>query len=156
MEKKMGRLTKEERDAKEEHARILYTRENVTNQKELAQRVGVGEKTISDWINTGNWKKFQRNLILTREEQLANLHEELVEINQSIKNKSEGSRFADNKMANVRRFLIKDIRELETDTLTADYITAFTQLINFVKKDDLEAGKLIGFHADKFIKTKLR
>ena len=69
------------------------------------RKTGVSEKTISEWITTGNWKKYKRNTIPTREEQLINLQDELVEINEAIKAKPEGARFADSKVANVSDIL---------------------------------------------------
>lgn len=149
-------MTKEKQERLKEHARLLYTRDNITTQKELAERVGVAEKTIARWIEEEGWKKLKRNFILTREEQLANLLDELTELNEKIKTKNQGQRFADSKEANVRRYLIRDIKDLETETSSSEFINAFTVFINFVKKEDLESARLIGSFADKFIKTKLR
>lgn len=152
----MARMTKERRERLKEHAKLLYTRENVTTQKELAERVGVTEKTISSWISKGNWDKYKRNFILTREEQMANLLEELSEINASIKQKEVGERFADAKLAQVRRQLIKDIKDLETKALLPEIISALTQFLNFVRKNSLDDAQSISHYVDNFIKTKLR
>ena len=153
---KKGRLSKDERERLQEHAKLLFTRDNITIQKELAERVGVGEKTIGEWIEEGGWKKLKRNFILTREEQLANLLDELTELNESIKNKAEGTRFADSKESNTRRFLIKDIKDLETKALLPELISALTQLLDFVRKNDLSDAQMISKYVDSFIKTKLR
>lgn len=153
---KKGRLTKAERERLQEHAKLLFTRDNITVQKELAERVGVSEKTMGEWIEEGGWKKLKRNFILTREEQLANLLDELTELNEAIKNKKEGTRFADSKEANVRRFLIRDIKDLETKALLPELISALTQLLDFVRKNDLGDAQMISKYVDSFIKTKLR
>ncbi|MCZ2084153.1 MAG: transcriptional regulator [Flavobacteriales bacterium] len=153
---KKGRLTKAERERLQEHAKLLFTRDNITVQKELAERVGVSEKTMGEWIEEGGWKKLKRNFILTREEQLANLLDELTELNEAIKKKKEGTRFADSKEANVRRFLIRDIKDLETKALLPELISALTQLLDFVRKNDLGDAQMISKYVDSFIKTKLR
>ncbi|WP_395765056.1 transcriptional regulator [Elizabethkingia anophelis] len=153
---KKGRLTNEQRDRLQEHARLLYTKENITSHKELAEKTGVSEKTISEWITTGNWKKYKRNTILTREEQLINLQDELVEINEAIKAKPEGARFADSKVANVRRYLIKDIKDLEHETGIKETVDVLTLFINEIKKDNKEDAQLIGKYAHAYIQSKLR
>lgn len=153
---KKGRLTKEEEHRLQEHAKLLFTRDNITVQKELAERVGVGEKTIGKWIEDGGWRKLKRNFILTREEQLANLLDELTELNEAIKQKKEGSRFADSKEANVRRYLIRDIKDLETKALLPEIISSLTQFLNFVRRNDFADTKLIAGYVDAFIKSNLK
>jgi len=151
-----GRLTNEERERLQEHAKLLYTRDNITVQKELAERDGVDEKTMGKWIEEGGWKKLKRNFVLTREEQLANLLDELEELNSAIKKKKEGERFADSKEANVRRFLIKDIKDLETKALLPEIISALTQFLSFIRTLNFDDTKLIAGYVDAFIKSKLK
>lgn len=153
---KKGRLTKEEQEKKMEHAKLLYTKDNITNQDELAERTGVSKKTISNWINDGNWKKLKRNIILTREEQMINLMDELAELNEAIKNKAEGARFADQKEASIRRQLVKDIKDLETKAMLPEIINSLTQFLDFVRREGIDDAKLLANYVDHFIKEKLR
>lgn len=153
--KRKGRLTKEKREELMEFAKLLFLKDNLT-QKEIAERVGVGEKTIGNWVDEEGWRKLKRNILLTREEQLSNLYAELEEINEEIKKRDPGKRYADKILANTRRYLIKDIADLEKETSTSEFITAFTPFINDVKKESLEDARLLATYADKFIKTKLR
>ena len=88
--------------------------------------MGVTVKTIAQWINDGNWERYKRNLVLTRNEQMALLLEELEELNNVIQNKEEGKRYADYKESNIRRNLIKDIKELETKASISEAINALT------------------------------
>lgn len=90
----MARLTNDEKQRLQEYAKLLYVRENITSQTELAQKVGVTIKTIAQWINDGNWERYKRNLVLTRNEQMALLLEELEELNNVIQNKEQGKRYA--------------------------------------------------------------
>lgn len=151
-----GRMSNKLKQEKQDHLRLLYTKDNITTQKELAQRVGVTEKTIAEWIEELNLKKLSRNFLLTREEQLANLLDELVEINTAIKSKKEGERFADSKLANTRRFLIRDIKDLETKALLPEIISSVTQLLDFIRKNDLGDAQVVASYVDAFIKSKLR
>lgn len=156
MTKKKGRLTNEERERLQEHAKYIFLAENVTA-KDLAVRVGVDEKTMGKWIEELGWKKFKRNLILTRDEQLAILYDELVEINQHILSQPEGQRFADSKLANTRRYLVKDIKELETDAQLPEIISSLTQLLNYVRRNSsIDDTKFVAGFVDGFIKSKLK
>jgi len=151
----MARLSKEKLQELKELAKIYFLKDNAT-QKEIAEKVGVSEKTIGRWIEKEGWDKLKRNLLLTREEQLSNLYAELEEINNEIKNREPGQRYADKVLANTRRFLLKDIEALETETSASDFINAFMPFINEVKKENVEHARLIGDYADKFIKTKIK
>ena len=128
----MARLTNDEKQRLQEYAKLLYVRENITSQTELAQKVGVTVKTIAQWINDGNWERYKRNLVLTRNEQMALLLEELEELNNVIQNKDEGKRYADYKESNIRRNLIKDIKELETKASISEAINALTGFLDFM------------------------
>ncbi|WP_333662285.1 transcriptional regulator [Chishuiella changwenlii] len=152
----MARLTAEKRKEKEEFAKLLFTKENVTDFTELKRRTGVSEKTLRAWEKEGSWQKLKRNIVLTRDEQMAMMYDELAEINESIRNKAEGSRFADQKEASVRRQLIKDIKDLETKAMLPEIIGSLTQFLDFVRRNDIEDTKLLANYVDQFIKHKLR
>ncbi|MCP1997292.1 transcriptional regulator [Flavobacterium sp. HSC-61S13] len=149
-------MTKEEQEKKQEHAKLLYTKENITSYKELAERVGVTEKTIAKWVETGGWKKLKRNILLTREEQMVNMMDELSELNEFIKNKKEGERYADQKEAQIRRQLVKDIKDLETKAMLPEIINALTQFLDFVRRENIDDTKLLAGYVDSFLKIKLR
>lgn len=152
----MARLTAEKRKEKEEFAKLLFTKENVTDFAELKRRTGVSEKTLRAWEKEGNWTKLKRNIVLTRDEQILLLYDEFAELNEAIRAKKEGSRYADHKESIIRRQLVKDIKELETKAMIPEIINALTQLLNFVRKDNLENTKLVADVVDQFIKYKIR
>ncbi len=150
----MARLTREKQERLKEHAKLLYTRDNITTQKELAERVGVGEKTIGKWIEDGQWRKLKQNIVLTRQQQHANLMDELERLNDFIKDSA--LQFADSKTADVRRKLIRDIKDLEAESLgLADAISVQVQFLDFVRKESLEHAQMIADYSDLFIKSKL-
>lgn len=152
------RLSKEEIENRKDHVKILYTKENITTNKELALRSGISEKTIGKWVaeEKESWDKLKKNLLLTREEQMLNLYDELTEINNFIKEKPEGFRFADSKLGDVRRKLVKDIKELETKAALPEIIHACTALLNFIRQADLKTAQELTKWVDVFIKSQLR
>lgn len=152
----MARLTAEKRKEKEEHARLLFTKENITDFAELEQRTGISQKTLRAWEKEGKWTKLKRNIIFTRDEQITLLYDEFAELNEAIRTKQEGSRYADHKESIIRRQLVKDIKELETKAMIPEIINALTQFLNFVRKDNLDNTKLVADYVDLFIKYKIR
>lgn len=150
------RLTKEELEERKAHAKTLFLHEGITNQKDLAKRVGVSENTISKWLTDGKWSNLKKNFILTREERMSDLLDELTEIQNHIKEQPEGRRFADSKLGDVRRKLIKDIKELETNASKNEVIHALMSLIKFVRPENVEEAKVITKWADIYIKSLLR
>jgi len=150
----MARMTKQETEKKKEHAKLLYTKENITNQKELAERTGVTEKTVSKWIEDGNWKKLKKNIPLTRQEQYNNLMDELEKLNEFVKSSELG--FADSKVADTRRKLIKDIKDLEAEEIgLSETISVQVAFLEFVRKRNHTDAVLIASYSDLFIKSKL-
>ncbi|WP_312078371.1 helix-turn-helix transcriptional regulator [Chryseobacterium sp.] len=68
-----------------EYAKFLFTEKNLT-QKEIAEKVGVTEKTLAKWIseNDNEWKKLKTSLITTKPAQIKSLYEQLERINETI------------------------------------------------------------------------
>jgi DNA-binding XRE family transcriptional regulator len=148
------RRTKEELERLKDYAKVLITKEKLT-QKEAAQRVGVSAVTMNTWYKEGNWDKLQKNFLLTRSEQMGNLLDELTQINNHIKTFPVGQQFADSKLGDVRRKLVKDIKELETKAALPEIIHASQALMEFIRKIDLEKAQELAGYVDAFVKSKL-
>lgn len=146
--------TKDQLERLKDYAKVLITREGLS-QKEAAQRTGISAVTINKWHKDGKWDKLQKNILLTRQEQLANLYEELEALNEAIKLKPEGTRFADSKEADSRRKLLKDIDSLENEASIPEIIHACTGLLEFIRKIDLEIAQELSKYVDAFVKSKL-
>ena len=140
---------------KKDWAKTLYLKENLT-QNVIAARVGVNPNTITRWKDEEGWDRLRSNMLMTREEQLNNLLMELEELNNFIQSKKDGMRFADSKEADVRRKLIKDIKDLETKASIAEIIETAKRFIRWISAFDLEKGKDISSLFDAFIKENLK
>lgn len=153
----MARKSKEEIAKQQGELQINYVERNITDIDQLAKIVGATKKTIYKWIKELNLDKLKRNFLLTYEEQLAHLLNELVEINKAIKNKPEGERYADFKEAQIRRSLTKDIEALKTkDAQLPEMISALTKFLNFIRRNNLKQAQEISHLVDDFIKHELR
>ncbi len=148
------RHTKEELLRLHDYAKILITKEKYS-QVEAAKKTGVSKVTINKWHKEGNWDKLGKNFLLTREERMGDLLDELTEFQDAIKIKPIGQRFASSKEADIRSKLIKGIKELETNASLPEIIHSCQGLLEFVRKVDLEkAQELVGL-VDAYIKSKL-
>ena len=134
------------------YAKILFVQDKLS-QKEISAKTDVSEKTIGKWVAEGNWEKLRKNFVLTRQEQMGNLLDELEELNQVIKDRPKGQRFADSKEADIRRKIIKDIKELETKTNKPEAISACIALLEFIRKIDLKVAQELSKYIDGFIKS---
>lgn len=112
-------------------AKILFTREQL-DQKIVAARVGVSERTMSKWVNEGNWRDLRKRLLLTKENELANMYEELEQLNKLIK--ENPTKHADTKQADIRIKLTAAIRELETDLGIAELVESGIRFIKYIQQ----------------------
>lgn len=149
------KLSKDEIERAKNHAKVLFTREGISTQKEIAERVGISEKTIGKWISEEKWDKLKRNFILTREQLMADWLDELAEINALIKTQPAGARFADSKLADVRTKLRKDIKEMETTASVREVIASLAGLLNFIRKNNLGEAQALAKYVDAYIKSLL-
>lgn len=143
------------RQEKKEWAKLLFLKDNLT-QKEIAQKVGVTEKTLSKWVNEENWDKLKISIIITREEQLGRLYDQLRAINEMIVNREEGKRFADSKEADILAKLSVTIKNMETDIALTDVIEVSKRVINWVRKVDYEKAKELTVIFDNYIREILK
>ena len=68
-----------------EYAKFLYT-EKSFSQKEIAEKVGVTDKTLRNWIseNDGEWKKLKKSLMATKASQINHFYNQLEKLNEEI------------------------------------------------------------------------
>ena len=104
-------------------AKILYTREKLEG-KTIAQKVGVSEKTISNWVTNFGWKNLRNRLLVGKEEILQNLYEQLEELNKDIQSNKDGKRYGTSAQADTMIKYTASIRNLESDLSIADVVDA--------------------------------
>jgi len=140
-------------DQKKDFAKVLYIRERLT-QKEVAQRVGVGEHALGRWVKDLGWDKLRRSLLVTKHEQIAMLYGQL-EAQNTIINERD-SKVADNKEADVISKLCAAIRSLETEVNIGDRIEIGMEFGEYVRQNAPEkVGELVELF-DAYLKTKIK
>ena len=141
---------------KKEWAQLLFTKENIT-QKEIAERVGISEVTMSRWVKAGNWESLKVSITITKEEQLKNIYRQLAEINKSIAERpaEEGNRYATPAESDTINKLATAINKMETDIGLSDIIATFQGLLAWLRTFDVPEAQRIATILDGYVKTKI-
>lgn len=142
-------------EQKKELAKILYTKENLT-QAEIADRVGTSRVTIGKWIKNENWEKLKVSITITKEEQIKNLYRQLTELNEVIGNREQGERYASTSEADTISKLANAIKKMESDVGLGDIVSVLSDFLKWLRSLDLEKTKELAPLFDAFVKSKLQ
>lgn len=143
------------RQQKKDYAKMLFLKSDLT-QKLIAGRVEVTEKTLGKWIKEEDWDMLKSSLIITKEEELRRLYQQLNELNNHIADRTEGNRYATSKEADTISKLASAIKQLERDTTIADVIDVFIDFSNWLREADFEKAQEFVSLQDDFVKHKLK
>jgi len=142
---------------KKELAKELFTRTNL-NQKEIAEKVGVSEKTMGNWVNDprDNWDQLKLSIITTKESELRRLYLQLKDLNGYIETREIGRRFPSPAEADTQSKLSSSIQKLETETNAGVTIDVFMNFNDFIRSSgNLEFAQAMGEWMDKYVRTLL-
>ena len=148
--------TKKDTKKLHDYAKLLYTKEGVIVQKELAERVGVSVQTINKWVNADGkaWDRQRSSLVISKQEELARLYMQVTELNDHVFNKPKGQRFSNSKEADTISKLAAAIEKLETETSIREIIDVMMGFTDYVRKIDFKKAQEITELADSYIKSR--
>lgn len=118
-------------DDKRYLAEILFTREQL-DQKIVAKRVGISEKTMSKWVNEYGWKKMRNRLLMSKESLMNTFYEHLENLNNKIAEAKQGH--GDSKQADIIIKYTAAIRSLETDLAIQDLVESGIRFVKHLQK----------------------
>lgn len=139
---------------KRDLARVLFCKENLTMQ-EVAEKVGVSRQTVSKWTKEDKWEEQKVGVTLTKEEQIKNLYRQVAELNRTILEREEGTRFATIAEADTIAKLSAAIKKMEGESGIADIISVGIKFIEWVRKADVSRAKEFAEWWDLFVKDQL-
>lgn len=142
-------------EQKKELAKLLFVNEKLS-QKEIAHRVEISEKTLSRWVNDGQWRKLRQSLLVTKEEQLRRIYEQIDELNTAIASREPGQRYANTKDADTLSKLTSAAKNLESEASISDIISVAKRFLNWLRPLDIDKAKEISSLIDAFIKDQLK
>ena len=147
----MAELTAQQ---KKDYARTLYLKDNLT-QQEIAEKVGASRQTIIRWAAAEKWEEMKVGMTLGREQQIANLHRQGMELNNLIISRPDGKRFATSAEADTLGKLAAAIKKMETEVGITDLVNVGMRFIEWIRPIDLDKAKEVTVLWDKFIKDSL-
>lgn len=145
----MGLSKSKERD----FAKLLYTQERLSI-KEVAERVDVSEKTVSKWRTQEGWDNIRKSLLITKNQQITHLYNQLEWLNDDIYNREV--RIATVKEADIISKLTAAIKKLEVDASVGEIFEVGRLFIDFVREIDLTKAKDITTLFDLFIQSRMK
>ena len=137
---------------KREWAELLVSRSSM-NQKEIAEKVGVSPKTMSNWWNKFNWEQLRTSFFITKGQELQRIYVQISTLNNEIADRDKA--YATSKEADVLSKLASTARSLETEINLADTIDVFLKFTDWLRDTDFAKAKEINDYMDLFIKDKL-
>lgn len=149
----MARKTKKEIERLKALTEQIYLTDSKINQKQLAEKIGVTEKTIASWIKKGSWEDKRVSLLTTKSNQLSFFYTQLDNLNKVI-NERENA-YADSKEASTIINITAAIKNLETETSIGDIIQVAKDFIQYVAGADYEQSKTITKLFDEYINYKI-
>lgn len=137
---------------KKELAHMLYIKTDLS-QKEIAEKVGIVEKTMSIWVREGNWQAMKRSLLTSKGEILRKLYDLLEKIGNKLE---EEDSIGDSKIADMYSKYTAAIKNLETETSVSVIIEVAKIFLDWLMTIDPKFALSVGEHLDTFIKERLK
>ncbi len=138
---------------KREYAWLLYKDGSFT-QKMIASKVGVAEKTITDWKQADRWEAKNKSVQQTREQNLIDLHDQWAAINQKIRNEQQN--IPDSAQADIIKKLAASIRDFENEVGYTEAYQVLKRLMLHIQKVDHDMAKVVIDYVDGFMQELLK
>lgn len=125
-------------------------------QEEIAAKVGTTRQTVARWMRDGAWEELKASLTITPDRIIAQFHRQIMEINNRINSRENGSRFATPAEADSLSKLAGAVRKLETDIGVADCVSVAMRFLSWLRPQDMDAARRFNDLFDAFIKDQAR
>ena len=125
-------------------------------QKEIADKVGVSENTMSAWVNDGNWDDMRKSQNTTNATIIRDLQKALDAMRKEAVKFAEDDDPATKPDTDGIYKMALAIQKLQNKTQVGDIIRVIRDLIKFVRTEDLELAKQITHWGDLFIQSSLK
>lgn len=117
---------------KKERARAFFVKSTL-NRKEIAEAVGVTEKTLRNWIESENWQEEKDSQSITRMQLLQESYRQLKAINDDIRDNYNG--VPSKNLADAKAMIRKEIDSLSRQPIYR-YVEVFEEFLIFVSKNN--------------------
>lgn len=110
-------------------------------QAEIADIVGVNQKTIREWKQEEDWELQKAATNITPRKTIAGFYMQLETLRKIIDDREQGKNFPDSKESDIIMKISKSIKMLQKSLTLTDYINAFEDLTKFGLNIDPELTK---------------
>ncbi|MGB0870338.1 MAG: DUF1804 family protein [Flavobacteriales bacterium] len=143
-----------DRNSKKDLGRLLYV-ENGLTQKQIATRLGVSTVTVGRWSAKDDWTRLRATHIMGKKETLSRLYEQITELDNAIRSKPKGQRYADSKQADTLVKLTASVERLETKKSLSRITDVLKDFLRWTAEnlDKDESMKIIDL-TDKYVNEK--
>ena len=138
---------------KETLARDLFFQTGKT-QKEIAQIIGVSEKTIYLWMKDGDWKRLRSASRLMPSMIVENFYAQVQELNDDIRSRGTGRRYPTVQEAEVFRKMVMTISRIQKGHTQPEYMEMMQKFLSWLMSQDAGLGQALTPIADKFLKSR--
>lgn len=137
---------------KRDWAELLYM-QNQLNQKEIAEKVGVAEKTIRQWKEKYCWEQMRKSLLTSKSQIISFLYNVLDRLKTKVE-AEEG--IGDTKIADMVVKYTAAIKNLETETSIGELMEAGKRFHKYMQAIDPDQALQMLNNYDGFIKEQLK
>jgi predicted transcriptional regulator len=132
-------------------AHDTFMRTNKT-QKEIAELVGVGADTVSDWVKKGKWKELKTANSVTRAQIIANKLMQIKDMNDEIALRDK--KYPTYKEQMVQSLITDDIRKLDKSLSLPDYISVLEEFLKSLNETNQALAKQVAPFINRFAQDK--
>ena len=134
-------------------AKSLFINEKISI-KEIADRVGVNEKTVAKWAKLEKWEDMRVSLVTVKSEQLSKLYLQLQKLNEHIATTKNNIPSAGD--VDTISKLTSSINRLEVDSSIGEIISIGKDFISFMEKVEYPDTKKVAVVYNSFIQSRLK
>jgi transposase-like protein len=136
-------------------ARELYFGSGKT-QREIAQAVGVHEKTVYRWIKQDAWEQLKQASLAMPVIIADNMCNQLIELQNSIAEREEGKRIPSMQEAEIMRKLVNCVTKLKDHPSLGQNIQMMMSFSHYIGSHDLDFNKKLMVYANGYFKGKAK
>ncbi|MBS1587689.1 MAG: hypothetical protein JSS82_19305 [Bacteroidetes bacterium] len=138
------------KEQQQEQARELFFQSDLTR-SQIAEQVGVSEKTIYLWTKEGDWRKLKSASRLMPSMIVEHFYSQIQELNDNIRSREPGHRFPTVQEAEVFRKLVLTAERLKKKQTRGEYSEMFQKFMQWLLPQNEEHLKLFTNYANSFL-----
>ncbi len=131
-------------------AQEIFLHSNI-NQKELAEKVGVSERTIGKWVNEGNWKNLRTAKNVSRQSLLQKAYANLEKMNTLIE---EHGGVPPKQLTDAKSVFVREVQALDKQDSLSHAVSVMEGFMGFLFKRNPKMAKEVAQYQLEFIETR--